>query len=316
MLKVITKIFVTLFISLFYLNRTFSAELNYLKLYGLRNQHKVHDSIHGRTSIELNSSKRFLDLYHSIESNNIEKLREGVGSAYNRPLLSKLLLSQTILYQGFAFEVSTQDFLIAQVSNPVFPELYIFNAKADTFSIQKAVDFKNTKTLVKISYFNKWYIDKIYSLEQFVTDESEINLKSGKAYTPVYLDMNSSISSGQYNYIFNLRGVELFNSDKYSYYDTRARIERKLTKKLKISIDLPVIYKGEYSLFNDLQLGATFRYNTNLSLRGFYSRMRSEVHLENRWGRFYLDAMALRVKRSFLEESFVDNVAIRLGFDY
>ena len=44
--------------------------------------------------------------------------------------------------------------------------------------------------------------------------------------------------------------------------------------------------------------------------------MRSEVHLENRWGRFYLDAMALRVKRSFLEESFVDNVAIRLGFDY
>ena len=153
MLKVITKIFVTLFISLFYLNRTFSAELNYLKLYGLRNQHKVHDSIHGRTSIELNSSKRFLDLYHSIESNNIEKLREGVGSAYNRPLLSKLLLSQTILYQGFAFEVSTQDFLIAQVSNPVFPELYIFNAKADTFSIQKAVDFKNTKTLVKIFYF-------------------------------------------------------------------------------------------------------------------------------------------------------------------
>jgi hypothetical protein len=254
------KIFVLILFNLILSKQTYSQELNYLKLSALRGQHTFTDYKGGSTSLYLSSSDRFIDLYESIQTEDVSEIGKEVENAYENPYKTEIKLAQTIKYRDFLIKLSLYNSLIAEVNNPVFPELDLFNVRSNTLSIQKTFildifdDFHITS---KILISNRWYINELFSLKEIVKDEIEVELEGGKTYIPIYLDTKVGFTADKNIFTASLSGIEITENDRYSYFILQTQYYRQITKDITLGLSASPLYEGDYQFIDTV--GLTFK---------------------------------------------------------
>lgn len=305
-----------LFVILFSFSFSLIAiELNYLQLSTLRSQHSFSQHNRGHTSLYLNSSKRFYELYSVSSEDEIDKLNKEVRDAYKSPYKTHIALDQVIKYEELIFKLSFQDSLIVEINNPVFPEAKIFNIRSDSLSIQRTFHFFNIEMLTSLSLFNRWYIDKTYSLKDIITDEVALDLHNGKTYSPIYLDLFLQKNENKNYYSLDISSIDLFQNDKYSYSNSELSFLRKFSKTF-IGLSTPLLYEGDYLIEDKLSLLINYEFNSKFQLVSQISSINKNISLNYLSSKFSFDAGYEMINRTAISDDYIENFFIKLSILY
>ena len=309
------KMFVILLCSLS-ASSTYSSDLNYLKLNVLRTQHSINSHLGGSSHILANSSKRFMDLLDSLQTEEMSEINESIDDSFNTPYKAQVGIFQSVLIDDLLVEFSAQNSLVVEINNPVFPELELFNVRSDTLSIQKKIKLFETIFSIKLSLMNRWYIDNIFSLEEIITENVDMNLNNGDTFVPVYLDFRGIYETVDYRLIFEGVGFELTNVDDLDYYEFNTAFLKNVYKGVFVGGSLSPLYVGEYSIQDSARLVIKYDSYENFSADLKYSKLSKEINLSLRSGIFLIVAGIENIKKSYLSDVSTNNFSVKLGMKY
>lgn len=296
--------------------KVYSSDLNYLKLNGLRDQHVINNHVGGSTQIYINTSKRFLDLLDSLETDEVSTINKSVEDAYNNPYKTQVTVSQAFLIKDILFEISAQDSLVAEINNPVFPEIELFNVRADILSIQKNYKINDYSFTPKLSVMNRWYINKIFSLEEIITDNVDMDLKNGETLVPLYFDFQGIYKKNEYIFYFDGRGFELTTVDKFDYYELETSILKKIYYSSSLGFSFTPLYRGSYSIQDSSSLIIKYNNYDHVMTNIKFSNLSKEVKASVVWKNLLLSVGIENIKKSYLSEVAIHNFTIQLSSNY
>ncbi len=316
MLTTMMKIYAIITFSLIITSTVKASNLNFIKLSALRNQHEFIKHNGGSTSLYVNSSQRFIDLYDSVQSDDISEIGQEIESAYNHPYKTELFLAQRIRYQKYIFEVSAFESIVATINNPVFPELELFSVRSDTFGVQRSFELDKVKLITKLSISNRWYIDEQFSLEEIVQDEVEVDLNNGKTYTPIYFDIRASLDINRNNFSLTVLGLDLLNKDRFNYFTADINYMRLLNRYLSIGLILSPVFEGNYKIEETLGIYAMVNIHERLKLELKYTDLVSSLNSNLVFKHFDTQLGWERVRESTFSDLQVSNLYLKLQLKY
>lgn len=315
MLHDLMKIFALLILS-FYSNLGTSKELNYLEMSVLRNLHVFSDVKRGNTKVTLNSSKRFIDLYNALEETELSEINTAVEGAYNNPYKTQVEFTQTIFFKELMVELKVRESLIAEVNNPVFPELSVFNSRSDSISISQSFKRNQVTMTPKISFLNRWYIHRDFTLEEFIKDNVEIKLKEGKSYTPIYFDAKVQLDKKEHSFSLDTHALEVTNFDFYNYSFLELNYKYSLIEGAYLGFSFEPWYNADYLIQDTFGLLTSYDTGYNLELDLFISKLKTEAKAITKYKRFSLLAGYEDIKTSSISVRNVQNFSLSLSIDY
>ena len=297
-------------------SRASLSKIDPLNTLTLRSLHHFNFDRHGKTTIELNSSERFFDLYEALSSEELSEISAGVENAYNYPYLSVAKIEQSFVYKNHLIEVRMHDLLIAELNNPVFPSMKLFNLRSDSISVQKMWKRGEFKVVPKLSLMNRWYINRSISLEEIVTDDLELDLKEGRTYVPLYLDLYTEKKLKSFKFFSYLTAVDLLDSDKYDYAEFLLGSSLKLIDPIEATFSFSPFYQGEYDLVDTVQLGLSYRYSLNFELLAEFSLLQQRLGLDIKYQHFESTLMFEKTRKSQIENKYTSNIGWQVSFRY
>lgn len=296
--------------------KVYSSDLNYLKLNGLRDQHVINNHVGGSTQIYINTSKRFMDLLDSLQTDEISTINKSVEDAYNNPYKTHVAISQAFLIKDILVEVSTQDSLVAEINNPVFPELELFNVRSDILSIQKKYKINDYSFTPRLSVINRWYINEIFSLEEIITDNVDMDLKNGETLVPLYFDFQGIYKKNEYVVYVDGRGFELTTVDEFDYYELETSVLRNIYDSLFLGFSFTPLYRGSYSIQDSSSLIIKYNYHDYVITDIKISNLSKEVKTSVGWKNLLFSVGFENIKKSYLSEVAINNFTIQLSLNY
>jgi hypothetical protein len=298
-----------------FINILYASDLNYLQLHLLRDQHQIIKQSRGHSFLNLNSSKRFMALYNTLNEDNLERLNKEVDNAYQDPYKASINAGQVIKYKDTLFKLNISNALYLEVNNPVFPEADIFNIRTNGLWIQRNYKIKDWSFSTQISYLNRWYLEERYSLKDVITDNIQIELEEGKTYTPLYLDFHINKTFNEYKFNLITSGFDLFNSDRFDFYQVRTSLSRDY-KKLTYGIAITPLYIGDYDSVNTLALLFNYRFSNHLELKSDLSNLEKTVGLNLNYNRFEINLNYEKIRRDMITENEIENAQMNLILFY
>lgn len=297
-------------------SRASLSKIDPLNTITLRSLHHFNFDRHGKTSIGVNSSERFFNLYDALSSEELSEISAGVENAYNYPYLSVAKLEQSFVYKNHLVEVRMHDLLIAELNNPVFPSMKLFNLRSDSISVQKMWKRGEFKVVPRISLMNRWYINRSISLEEIVTDDLELDLKEGRTYVPLYLDLFAEKKLMGLIVSTYLTSLDLFDSDKYDYADLFLEISKPMGSKINLGVGLSPLYQGEYDLVDSVVLGGEYRAYHFLKFKLQVSQLQQSLGLNLKFQHFEGQLRAEKTKKSQIEDKYTNNISLGFSIRY
>ena len=309
------KIFAILYFNL-HIVACFASDLNYLQLSALRTQHEKISTSRGYTRLKINSSKRFFNLYNSIQSDDLNEISNAVEDAYIDPYMTTIDAYQLIKYKDIFISIGSYNSLVAEINNPVFPEVDLFNVRSDNFSLSRKVFINEFLVESRMTYSNKWYIDKTISLEEVAKKEVEIELKPGETYTPIHLDI-FFLYDIKDNYIeFNTYALDLLNSDKYSYWYSEFIYKKSFLYELNVGMKFSPIYAGDYLYQDTIGILAEYKFQDTFDIQTFLSTIEKELKVSLQFSRFQFDISWLERRRDSIGDQKINNIATQFTLLY
>lgn len=308
------KIFVagTIFLTI---SSALASNLNHITLSTLRGLHGIDMYSGGSSKVLLNSSERFFDLYETLGDEELSEINDSVDSAYNAPYKTIFKLSQGIKVQNFLIGFEASDGLVGVINNPVFPEIELFNVRTNSVYLQNSFQYKSANITTKLSLMNRWYISEVYTLENLVERDLELELESGETYTPIYLDAVVTKPLDLVDLQLNITGVNLFNTDPYNYYEIKTSAFYHLNNEVKLGLGLSPLYAGEY-LILDTVAGLASYNSEVLGVNASLSKLKQTLELKLNWRHF---ASVLGVEKDFVSidsELYTENTYLEFQLKY
>ncbi len=298
---------------IFISSSSYSRNLNLIEMYSLRNAHEITPGQRGKTGFSFTGNKKIFDLKDEIDSQEIERVNSEMEYSY--PYFLALYLEQRIIISEYTINFRVQNNLIANISNPVFPELQVFNIRSDMISFEKVIHLGEFLIRPRVLIFNKWYNEKNLSLENFVKEQTDLDMKEGKTYNPIYLDLHMDYSNFSQKFNLNFIGYDLFSKDKYNYLNSEFIHKYSLSNNFSLGYSLSPLYQGEYKISNTLAAVSQYTakyFDLSMSL----SRILQNFTIKLDLNRFLLNVGYLRIKKSNEFDYFNESINLKLEFLY
>jgi hypothetical protein len=171
---------------------------------------------------------------------------------------------------GFKFEkvqvnVKSLASTLIEINNPVFPEIDLLLVRSDILSVKRNIQYNSIDISPQLSLFNRWYNDRVYSLEHLITGEIDLEIKNGKTYTPVYLDLLLERKKDKIVFWSQATGFELFNTDPYEYNEIEVGARINSSTDLRYGFFFSPIYRGDYSFISTLGVEGKYSFSRYFS---------------------------------------------------
>ena len=282
-------------------------------MYSLRNAHDITSGQRGKTGFSFTGNKKIFDLKSEIDSQEIERVNSEMEFSY--PYFLALYLEQRIIINDYAVHFRIQNNLVANISNPVFPELQLFNIRSDMVSFEKAIHLNKFSVMPRVLIFNKWYNEKNLSLENFVKEQTDLEMKDGKTYNPIYLDLLMEYSNFSQKFNLNFIGYDIFSKDKYNYLNSEFIHKYSISNNISLGYSLSPLYQGDYKISNTLAAVAQYTVSY-LDMSMSLSRILQNFTIKLDLNRLLLNVGYLRIKKTNEFDYFNESINFKLGFLY
>ena len=281
MLKGTKVVFVVWIISSF--NILFAKSLNYLKLKSLRYQHYFEDHSGGSTRVKVNSSKRVFELIEALETEELSRISNEIDKAYNEPYRSTVNINQVIKHNKMIYGVDIYNSTVAELINPVFPEIEIFNIRSNSFWISKYIKHKNLILRPKLSFTQRWFIDEKYTLQDIINNNVDIKFQDTVPVDFAYFDLKVESSQSDVDFYFELIGLEITNNDRYKYYETLIGYKKNISKLINLGGTISPIFYGNYNVFETLSVDLRIIASRNTKLDFKLSQLVRKLTFKTDW---------------------------------
>lgn len=291
------------------------GKINNIKQQALLISHQFESySKGGSTRLKLSTNKAILSLMEDVESEDVERIRDGLNDSYGEIYFSNLIARQSAKIGQFLVGVEANNAMIAEVNNPVFPEVDLYNVRTNLFYGQTSFEFHDITLISKLTLMNRWYIEDRYSIEDLV-EKVDLEIEGGKTFTPLFLDLGISYESSSEVLSSSILALDLLEKDRQRYTHTEVSYLKKIKDNFKVGLFASPYSEAEYSIEDSFGLFGKIDYRM-FSFQSKISKLSQFAMIDFRCNAIGIDFGYRRILKSTDSNKAAENVELNLSLLY